>query len=50
MPAGRTLEGAQLTQFKSGQNHIRDEFSGLIGPKKIGSVSAPAGPVQVAQK
>ncbi|MDR3424056.1 MAG: M23 family metallopeptidase [Alphaproteobacteria bacterium] len=30
MPVGRVLEGAQLAQFKSGQTHIRKEFSALI--------------------
>ncbi|MGB9151627.1 MAG: M23 family metallopeptidase [Alphaproteobacteria bacterium] len=34
MPAGRVLEGAQLTEFKNGQSRIRGEFSNLIGQKK----------------
>ncbi len=34
MPTGRVLEGAQLAQFKSGQSHIHEEFSGLISHKK----------------
>jgi len=34
MPTGRVLEGAQMAQFKEGQNRIRDEFTGLLGQKK----------------
>lgn len=35
MPAGRVLEGAQLAQFKNGQQRIRDEYANLM--KKGGS-------------
>jgi murein DD-endopeptidase MepM/ murein hydrolase activator NlpD len=33
MPTGRVLEGAQLEQFKSGQAHIYEEYSNLVGKK-----------------
>ena len=37
MPVGRVLEGTQLSQFKNGQQHIRDEYAGLM--KKSDSAS-----------
>jgi murein DD-endopeptidase MepM/ murein hydrolase activator NlpD len=35
MPTGRVLEGEQLLQFKSGQDRIRDEYTGLIDRKDV---------------
>ena len=42
MPAGRVLEGAQMTQFKDGQSRIRSEFASLIDHKKQAAVTIAA--------
>ncbi|MDR3448892.1 MAG: M23 family metallopeptidase [Alphaproteobacteria bacterium] len=43
MPTGRVLQGLQLAQFKKGQEHIRQEYSSLLGkaegPTKVSSTS-----------
>jgi murein DD-endopeptidase MepM/ murein hydrolase activator NlpD len=33
LPVGRVLEGEQLSQFKSGQSHIYEEYAKLLGKK-----------------